>query len=67
LRRFAIINRVYPSAWAGAQGDGGTHIGLANVRDRVERLCRGSMTIDTRPGEGTTVTLRLPAASDTLR
>ena len=27
----------------------------------------GSMSIDSRPGEGTTVTLRLPAASDTLR
>jgi len=49
------------------QSEGGTHIGLANVKDRVERLCRGSMTIDSRPGEGTAVTLRLPAASDTLR
>ena len=49
------------------QVEGGTHIGLANVRDRMERLCRGSMTIDSRPGEGTSVTLRLPASLDTLR
>ena len=49
------------------QVEGGTHIGLANVRDRMERLCRSSMTIDSRPGEGTSVTLRLPASLDTLR
>ncbi len=37
-----------------------THIGMRNVRDRVEQMCGGSMTIDSRIGEGTEITIRLP-------
>ncbi|MBQ5968912.1 MAG: histidine kinase [Clostridia bacterium] len=37
-----------------------THIGIKNVRERIERLCGGSLTIDSRPGEGTAVTIRVP-------
>ena len=47
---------------AEAQGDG-RHIGIQNVRERVEKLCGGTLTIDSRPGEGTTVTVRIPVAS----
>ena len=39
---------------------GGTGLGLA-LSHRLSRLMDGSLTIDSRPGAGTTVTLRLPA------
>ena len=42
------------------QGNDGTHIGLKNVQERIERMCGGSVTVDSRLGEGTTVTLRIP-------
>ena len=37
-----------------------SHIGIRNVRDRVERLCGGTVTIDSRINEGTLVIIRLP-------
>ena len=42
------------------QGNDGTHIGLKNVQERIERMCGGSVTVDSRLGEGTAVTLRIP-------
>ena len=36
------------------------HIGLHNVRERLETVCGGSLTIRSAPGCGTTVTIRLP-------
>lgn len=39
-----------------------THIGIANVRSRLEQMCGGTMDIDSRIGEGTTVTMRIPVA-----
>ncbi len=38
----------------------GTHIGIRNVRERVEKLCSGTLTLESRIGEGTTVTIRIP-------
>ena len=38
----------------------GTHIGIKNVRERVEKMCGGTLTIDSRINEGTTVTIRIP-------
>ena len=37
-----------------------THIGICNVRERVEKLCGGTLRIESVIGEGTAVTLRLP-------
>ena len=37
-----------------------THIGIRSVRERIERLCGGSLTIESRLDEGTTVTIRIP-------
>lgn len=42
---------------APAEGNG---IGLANVRERVERL-KGRLTVDSAPGRGTRVCLEMPA------
>ena len=42
----------------------GTHIGIGNVRERLERICGGTMTIDSRPGEGTKIVLSIPAKEE---
>ena len=40
--------------------DGLAHVGLKNVRERLRRVSGGSLLIDTRIGEGTKVTIRVP-------
>lgn len=35
----------------------GKHIGIRNVRERLEKQCGGWLKIESQPGEGTTVTL----------
>ena len=37
-----------------------THVGLANVRERLELMCGGSLSIDSGPEGGTAVTIRVP-------
>lgn len=37
-----------------------SHVGLANVRTRLAEMCGASLTIDSTPGVGTTVTIALP-------
>ena len=43
----------------------GTHIGIRNVRGRVEMLCSGTLSIESKPGVGSTVTIRLPHRKET--
>ncbi|MBQ1820132.1 MAG: histidine kinase [Clostridia bacterium] len=38
----------------------GTHIGVRNVRERIEKMCGGTLTVESAVGEGTTVTIRIP-------
>ena len=40
----------------------GDHIGIRNVRERIEKMCGGSLDIKSVLGEGTTVTLSIPCA-----
>lgn len=40
--------------------DGRIHVGIENVRQRLEAMCGGTFTIESRPGEGTCVTVCLP-------
>lgn len=42
------------------RSSGRTHIGMDNVRNRVEQMCGGSMTVESEKGKGTTVTLWIP-------
>ena len=42
------------------KADGRTHIGIVNVRDRMEQMCGGSLRITSVPGEGTTAEFRIP-------
>ena len=38
----------------------GTHIGIANVKERIKGMCNGTMHIESAPDEGTIITIRLP-------
>ncbi len=50
-----------------AAPDGGrTHIGLENVRSRIELLTGGTMTVDSQKGKGTTVLIVLPENDKTV-
>lgn len=40
--------------------DGKLHVGIQNVRQRLYAMCEGTLTIESRPGEGTIVTMRVP-------
>ncbi|MDY5987231.1 sensor histidine kinase [Sporofaciens sp. SGI.106] len=40
--------------------DGRVHVGIENVRKRLKRMCHAELFIDSRPGEGTTVTINVP-------
>ena len=48
---------------AGAPAPGGraSHIGLDNVRRRLKLLCGGTVEVQSEPGVGTAVTLRIPS------
>lgn len=37
------------------------HIGIHNVSARLERICGGVLTVESEPGAGTKVTIRVPA------
>ena len=41
-----------------------SHIGIRNVRERIETMCGGTLHIDSRPDVGTTVTIRIPAQEE---
>lgn len=40
--------------------DSKKHIGIRNVRERLQAMCGGSMTIESQPGMGTRVLIRVP-------
>ena len=45
-------------------GTESTHIGIANVRERLQKLCGGSMTIESEEGKGSCVTIRIPLGKE---
>ena len=46
-----------------AKGEG-THVGIRNVRKRLDILCHGTLEIESEPGKGTTATIRIPKEKD---
>lgn len=40
--------------------DGRAHIGIQNVRERLQDVCRGQLTIESAPGRGTTARIVIP-------
>ncbi|MBO6157961.1 MAG: histidine kinase [Firmicutes bacterium] len=45
---------------AGVKKAQGTHIGLRNVRERLDSMVKGSMVIESAPGQGTAITILIP-------
>ena len=43
-----------------SRGDGRSHVGIRNVRERLAAVCGGTLVIHSVPGEGTTATIMLP-------
>ena len=41
-----------------------THIGLRNVKERVEQMCHGEFRIESRPGEGTSIKIYIKNEND---
>ena len=39
---------------------GGAHIGLRNVKDRIEKMCGGTMELQSQIGMGTSIIIRIP-------
>jgi len=44
--------------------DGKTHVGLKNVKERIELETNGSFEIDSKIGEGTKITIKIPAVRE---
>ena len=44
--------------------DQGTHVGIKNVRQRLELMCDGTLEITSEPGKGTTARIRIPKEND---
>ena len=38
----------------------GLHLGIRNVRERIEKMCKGTLDIQSEPGAGTKVVIRIP-------
>ena len=37
-----------------------SHIGIRNVKERIEKMCKGSFKVESIIGEGTTITIKIP-------
>jgi len=46
------------------KNDGRSHIGIENVRNRLQSISHGDMKIESEPGAGTTVTITIPKEED---
>ena len=49
------------------QDDGHKHIGISNVRQRLETLCNGTLTIESTPGVGTTALIKIPKTEESSK
>lgn len=45
-------------------GGEGTHVGIKNVRQRLELMCDGTLEITSEPGKGTTARIRIPKENE---
>ena len=42
------------------KNDGKPHVGIKNVKKRLYTICHGTLIVNSKPGEGTTIIMRLP-------
>lgn len=40
--------------------DGRTHLGISNVRNRIETMCGGTLTVESSPNTGTRAVITIP-------
>ena len=40
--------------------DGKKHIGIRNVRERLQMMCGGTLTVESEVGKGTVALIRIP-------
>jgi sensor histidine kinase YesM len=45
---------------ASPKNDGKRHMGIENVRQRLSNMCNGSLTIESKVGEGTLAIIKIP-------
>ena len=44
----------------GTLADGKAHVGIRNIRARIEAMCKGTLMMTSKPGEGTTALIMIP-------
>jgi len=49
-----------------AENASGTHIGIRNVKERIEEMCGGTLTVESITGAGTTITIRIPSNKEEI-
>lgn len=42
----------------------GSHIGLSNVKERIEKMCDGTIHVESQPDSGTVITIQLPRRTE---
>ena len=47
--------------------DGRSHVGIKNVRGRLQAMCGGSLTLTSGSGSGTTVALKIPKGDEAAK
>ena len=52
--------------YTGIPNDGKPHIGITNIRERLEICCGGTLTIEGTPWQGTTAEIRIPKKGERL-
>ena len=45
----------------------GSHIGIRNVKDRIEQMCGGKMILQSEVGKGSSVTLLIPDRNEKMQ
>ena len=56
-----------PEKPGASEEDQRLHVGLRNVEKRLERMCRGTLTIRSLEGKGTVAVIRIPSHSQPLK
>ena len=52
--------------YTGIPDDGKPHIGITNIRERLEICCGGTLTVEGTPWQGTTAEIRIPKKGERL-
>ena len=45
------------------RNDGRTHIGISNIRSRIENMCGGTLEVTSKIGVGTTAIIKIPKSA----